>query len=150
VTARFASNLLVLILGAALAPARFIFGPGSVHWITFGAGAAVTMVVAAAFLVRGRGPVQRGLDVVMALIGAWSAVSGLVFGAAVVGWLALGEGGALALLAIVGLVAHEVLMERPLRVVERQAAPDGHVASDGLAFTPAQRRAQVPVAPWPS
>jgi hypothetical protein len=61
-----------------------------------------------------------------------------------VGWLALGEGGALAILAIIGLVAHEAVMERPFRVVEHQVAPDG------LAFTPAQRRARVPVAPWPS
>jgi hypothetical protein len=41
-----------------------------------------------------------------------------------------GQGGALAILAVIGLVAHEVLMERPFRVVERHAAPDG------LAFTP--------------
>ena len=139
-TARFTSNLLVLVIAAVLAPARFIFDPRAVRWITFGAGAAVTVIIAAAFLVRGRGPAQRTLDVVMALIGSWTAVSALVFGAATVGWLALGEGGALAVLAVIGLVAHEVLMERPFRVVEPQVAPDG------LAFTPAQRRTQVPVA----
>jgi hypothetical protein len=144
VTARFASNLLVLVLGAVLAPARFIFGPETVRWITFGVGAAVIVVIAAAFLVRGRGPVQRALDVVMVLTAAWTAASALVLSPHTVGWLALGEGGALAVLALIGLVAHEVLMERPFRVVERQVAPDG------LAFTPAQRRAQVPIAPWPS
>jgi hypothetical protein len=144
VAARFTSNLLVLVLGAILAPSRFIFGAHTVRWITFGVGAAVTIAIAAGFLVRGRGPVQRGLDVLMALTGSWTAVSALVFPASVVGWLALGEGGALAVLAVIGLVAHELLMERPFRVAERHAAPDG------LAFTPAQRRAQVPIAPWPS
>lgn len=143
-TARFVSNLLVLVIGAVLAPARFMFDPHAVRWITFGAGAAVTVIIAAAFLVRGRGPMQRTLDVAVALIGIWTAVSALVLGPATVGWLALGEGGALAVLAVIGLVAHEVLMERPFRVVERQ------VATDGLAFTPAQRRAQIPVAPSPN
>lgn len=142
--ARFTSNLVVLVLGAFLAPARFIFGADTMRWIALGVGAAATIVIAAAFLVRGRGPVQRGLDVLMALTGNWTAVSALVFPASLVGWLALGEGGALAVLAVIGLVAHEVLMERPFRVVERHAAPDG------LAFTPAQRRSQVPIAPWPS
>lgn len=149
-TARFASNLLVLILGAVLAPAHFIFSAEAVRWITFGTGAAATIVVAAAFLVRGRGPAQRALDVLMALTGAWTAASALVFGASTIGWLALGEGGALAMLGVFGLVVHEVVMERPLRVVDRQVAPEAQVAPDGLAFTPPQRPAQVPVAPWPS
>jgi hypothetical protein len=140
VTARFASNLLVLVIGAFLAPARFIFEAGTVRWIAFGAGAAVTVVIAAAFLVRGRGPVQRALDVVLALVAIWTAVSALTLSPTVVGWLALGEGGALPVLALAGLVAHEVLMERPFRVAER------HVAQDGVAFTPTPRRAQVPVA----
>lgn len=79
-TARFASNLSVLIIGA--------------------------------FLAYGRGPAQRLVDVAMALMAGWTAVSALTFSAPVVGWLSVGEGGALASLALIGLVAHEVVMER--------------------------------------
>jgi hypothetical protein len=144
VTARFASNLAVLVLGVVLAPARFAFAAGTVGWLTFGVGAAMSAVVAAAFLVRGRGPVQRALDLLIAVTGSWTAVSALVFPAPVVGWLALAEGGALGMLAVIGLVAHEVAMERPFRLAQHQAA------ADGLRFSRAQRRPPVPVAPWPS
>lgn len=113
-TARFASNLLILVVGAFLAAVRFVFDAAAVRWIAFGAGAGALIIVAAAFLAYGRGPLQRSVDVVMALIGAWAAVSALTFAAPVIGWLSVGEGGALASLAAVGLIAHEAVMERAL------------------------------------
>jgi hypothetical protein len=112
VTARFTSNLAILIIGASLASARFAFDADTVRWIAFGSGAGALIIVAAAFLTYGRGPVQRALDAVAALIAGWTTVSALTFATPVVGWLAVGEGGALAWLAAVGLIAHETLMER--------------------------------------
>jgi hypothetical protein len=113
-TARFTSNLTILIIGASLAAARFSFDADAVRWVAFGAGASTVVIVAAAFLAYGRGPMQRALDVGMALTAGWAVVSALTFAPAVIGWLAVGEGGALASLAVVGLIAHEALMERAL------------------------------------
>jgi hypothetical protein len=114
VTARFTSNLTILIIGAFLAAARSAFGAGTVRWIAFGAGAGVVVIVAAAFLAYGRGPVQRVIDVITALTAGWAVVSALTFAPSVIGWLSVGEGGALASLAAVGLIAHEIVMQHAL------------------------------------
>lgn len=113
-TARFASNLAILIIGAFLAAARFAFDSETARWIAFGAGAGVVVIVAAAFLTYGRGPLQRAIDVVTALVAGWTVVSALTFPAPVIGWMAVGEGGALAALAAAGLIAHEAVMQRAL------------------------------------
>jgi hypothetical protein len=112
VTARFTSNLTILLVGAFLAAAHFVFDPGAVRWIAFGAGAGTVVIVATAFLAYGRGPTQRTIDVAMALTAGWAAVSALTFAPEVIGWLAVGEGGALVALAAIGLIAHETVMER--------------------------------------
>jgi hypothetical protein len=114
VTARFASNLATLVIGAFLAAARFAFAAQTVRWISLGAGAGVVVIVAAAFLAYGRGPMQRTIDVITAVIAGWTVVSALTFAVPVVVWLSLGEGGAMAALAAVGLVAHETVMQRAL------------------------------------
>lgn len=113
-TARFASNLAILLVGAFLAAARFAFAANTVRWIAFGAGAGAVVIVAAAFLAYGRGPVQRTIDVLSALTAGWMVVSALTFAAPVVGWLAVGVGGALAAMAAVGLIAHQAVMQRAL------------------------------------
>lgn len=141
------SNLAVLIVGAFLAPARFMFGLGTVRWLAFGAGGSVIVMVAGAFLARGRGGAQRLLDLGVALTGAWTVVSALTFSAGTVGWLALGEGGAAAVLAAVGLIAHQAIMERA--VVSRRSATIS-VDDDGDGATAPPRSAPVAVGPWPS
>lgn len=68
-------------------------------------------------------------------------VSRVTYGLPTVGWLGLGGGAALAVIALVGLIAHEVAMERPLRHprslrdIERE-----------LAVRQARQRPEVPVA----
>lgn len=104
----------MLILGGLLAAIRFVFEPTTVRWISFGAGAGAVIIVAAAFLSYGRGPVQRAVDVATVLTGGWVIVSALTLRPAEIGWLSVGEGGTLVALAVIGLVAHEVLMQRAL------------------------------------
>jgi hypothetical protein len=113
---RFVSNLLVLIIGAFLAAAHFAFGAQTGRWLTLGAGCAVAVIVAAAFLVRGRGPAQRSLDAVTAVIAGWAIVSSLCFTGSVGGWLTLGEAGAFSTLSVFGLILHEALMEAGIPV----------------------------------
>jgi hypothetical protein len=148
VASRFASNLTILTVGAFLAAVGFIFTEHTARWLAFSVGAAATVIVAAAFLVRGRGPVQRALDLLTWLTGVWTVVSALTFNAPTVRWLSLGEGGALALGAAIGLIAHEVAMERPFRAIPARSAawPEGE---NGLTVTHDGRRAQAPVAPRP-
>jgi hypothetical protein len=114
VTARFASNLSVLIIGAFLAAARFVFAPETVRWLAFSCGAGVVVIVGAAFLAYGRGPAQRAIDVVTAVTAGWTVVSALTLTLSAVGWLAVAEGGAMASLAVTGLIAHEAIMQRAL------------------------------------
>jgi hypothetical protein len=111
VTSRFVSNLFVLVAASFLLAARFAFGAPALRWLAFGAGGLVVLVVAGAFLARGRGPAQRGLDVVLALIGGWTVVSSLSFSGSVLLWLALLEAAAMAGLALIGLILHEAVME---------------------------------------
>jgi hypothetical protein len=113
-TARFTSNLTILVVGAFLAAARFAFDADTVRWIALGAGASAVIIVAATFLAYGRGPVQRVIDVVTALTAGWAVVSAVTFAPSVIGWLSVGEGGVLASLAVVGLIAHEAVMEHAL------------------------------------
>lgn len=144
VSSRFVSNLTVLILGAVLAMARFPFGDEAARWLAFSAGASVSVVIAAAFLVRGRGPAQRVLDVIGWLLGSWCAVSALTFRAPTVGWLALGDGIGLAVLGTIGLIAHEVVMERACR----PAVALGE-EQDGRPEAIASARSHIAAAPWP-
>lgn len=108
------SNMIMLLVGGFLAAARFAFDPETARWIAFGAGAGAVIIVAGAFLSYGRGPTQRAVDIATALTAGWAAVSALTFTPPVVGWLSVGEGGAVAALAAVGLAAHEALMQRAL------------------------------------
>lgn len=110
-TSRFASNLVVLVSAAFLLVARFAFGAPALRWLATGIAGLVVLVVAAAFLVRGRGPAQRGLDVALVLIGGWTVVSSLTFSGSTQLWLILLESAALAGLALIGLIVHEAVME---------------------------------------
>lgn len=153
---RFASNLFVLLAGAFLAPVRFAFEAPAVKWLVFGLGAACLIVVALAFLVRGRGSAQRLLDLLIVATGAWTVVSSLTYAPATVGWLALGEGGTLAILAAIGLCLHEARMERA--VGQLAVVPDGDRGSSNgkvdsvpsAAVSEPSEPAPAGLAPWPS
>jgi hypothetical protein len=127
--ARFASNLLSLAAGACLACFALATRPPVAGWIGFAVGVLVLAVTLGAFATRGRGLVQRGLDVVVALLAAWTIVASRVFAAGTeLKWLMFSSGAALVVLAIEGLIAHEVVLEMTLR---RAAALD--VRLDGAS-----------------
>lgn len=150
---RFASNLLVLLVGAFLAPTRFVFGAGGERWLAFAAGGAVVAVTVVGFAARGRGPLQRGIDVTLVIVGAWAVVSALSESAGTVGWLALAEGGAAVILAGAGLVGHEVVMERAVRArpaAERVVAAGGRGHGGGEPTEALQQRRPVPVSSRPA
>jgi hypothetical protein len=122
---RFASNVLVLISGAALVALTLGLGDGAARWIALGVGCFATVVTLAAFAVRGRGPLQRTIDAFVVLTAGWTIVAACAFGGTTMEWLAVGGGAALAGLGLSGLVGHEVLMERGVRRAEHPI--DGYV-----------------------
>jgi hypothetical protein len=139
VAARFASNLIVLIAGCFLAAATFALDAETVGWLGLGCGVLIAVTVLAAFATRGRGVVQRSLDCALALLAAWTIVASRCFSGATLAWLMFASGAGAALLAVEGLIAHEVVMEVSLR---RAAAgePGASSTDDGLARQPAAMR----------
>jgi hypothetical protein len=135
-TSRFLSNLVLLVLSAVLAASRFALPVGADRWLTLGAGCAAVIVVAAGFLARGRGTLQRWLDLPMAVLGAWTIVSAAVFLGSTGLWLMLGEAAGMAALALAGLIAHEARMEA---AVQRGRVPGyyAHAGDGGVAATAA-------------
>jgi multisubunit Na+/H+ antiporter MnhB subunit len=144
VTSRFASNLIALLVGAFVMSVRFVFGPASIPWLGFAGGCAIFASTLLLFLARGRGPLQRGLDLAIAAAAGWLIIAALVYPVSTAGWMALAAGGACALLGLAGLIAHEAVTERAVARAADRPAPsaDREPASGGP--TPLARRA------WPS
>ena len=123
-TSRFASNVAVLLAGAALVALDFALPLESAGWVGLGIGCFAAMVTLAAFPVRGRGGAQRGIDACVVLLAAWTIVAARVFGGSALEWIVFGSGCGFAALAFGGLVAHEVRMERYVRqALEAEADP---------------------------
>jgi hypothetical protein len=122
VSSRFTSNLTIAVLGAVLATTSLVFGAGTVGWLAFGVGCAATLVALIGFAWSGRGSLQRCFDVIVALLGAWMIVSSRALPVGTLRWLSFSEAAALFALAVAGLVAHEVVVQRELRVARESAA----------------------------
>jgi hypothetical protein len=113
-TARFASNLLVLLGGAFLACASFAFGANVVGWLALALGALLALTVLGAFATRERGAAQRSLDVCVLVVAVWTIVSSRTFSGSTESWLSFASGATMVLFAFAGLVVHEVLLELAL------------------------------------
>lgn len=114
--ARFTSNLVSLVAGACLACFALATRPYVAGWIGLAVGIVALAVTLGAFATRGRGLVQRGLDLVVALLAGWTIVASRVFAPGTdLKWLMFSSGAALVVLAIEGLIAHEVVLEMSLR-----------------------------------
>ena len=124
-TARFSSNLLTLLAGVFLLAASLGFRPAVIGWLALAVGCLVVIAVLCAFATRGRGRAQRVLDVATLLVGGWSIVAGRAFPPATVKWLTFADGVLLITISLIGLVAHEILVE--IAVGDREAAANGHV-----------------------
>jgi hypothetical protein len=117
---RYLSNLALAVVAAFEVVAFHAFSPAVYAWLAFGGGIAiVTIALAAAAVDRGR--VQRALNALAAVAGAWMIVSSLVFASSTVVWLGFGAAAAVALVAVVGLTLHELHDERALHAVDLRA-----------------------------
>ncbi|HEX3616504.1 MAG TPA: hypothetical protein VHU61_08200 [Solirubrobacteraceae bacterium] len=136
-SARFTSTLLTAIVGAVLGVGAFSLSAPTERWLAFGGGCAVLVVVALAFLMPRRGALQRALDLPSVLIGVWLIVASRAVESGGAGsspdavkWLTLASGAALCGAGLVGLLLHEMGLERDL----------GRVADDSWTITAIRAR----------
>jgi len=133
--ARFAWALGTLTAGAVLTVGAFTFASPTLRWLGFGIGCAVLLALAAAFAVAGRGTIQRILDLPLALVCGWAIVCSRVVehdgaGASptAVKWFSFAAGAAICTLGAIGLLLHELGVERDLRWAERYVSADARTA----------------------
>jgi hypothetical protein len=124
--ARFASLLSLALLAAFLVVATQAFALAAVAWITFGLSVAtlvLALAIAGAFRRHLPSLIVGGLA---AAVSGWTIVASLVFGTATAMWLGLAAALAIGLLAVAGLISHELSTERvvhSLAVSERRSEP---------------------------
>jgi hypothetical protein len=115
---RFISNIALGLAGAFVVVASQAFSSGVTGWIALGVGVGALVVVGAAQFVGSRGLTQRALDGVTALLAVWTVVASVIFTGTTLTWLSLGEGLGFVVLALAGLVAHELSTERIVHTFE--------------------------------
>ena len=128
---RFTTNLLLAVLGGTLLTAALTFGAANAGWIALGAGAGAFTLAAVGFAHLERGAAQRWLDVLVAVVGVVTVVESRVFDDGVLRWTSFGLGGALAALAALGLVLHELDRERRVAALTAAAERDRAASRNG-------------------
>ena len=118
---RYLTNALLAIVGGFTVVASQVWVPATFEWLMFSAGA-LAIVFSSAVALKGRGLVQRGLDGVAAILGAWTVVASLVFTGSVVTWLGFGSSAAFVALGFIGLTLHELYTERVVHSIEVRGA----------------------------
>jgi hypothetical protein len=115
---RFASFLTLALLAGFLVVATQAFTLPVVQWLTFGVAAGsllITLVIAA----DARRHISSGIiGGIGAVVSAWTIVASLVFGLTSVMWLGFAGATALLVLAVAGLIVHEVGTERVVHSIE--------------------------------
>ena len=112
VSPRFVSWLAIVIAAAFLVVATTAFSQSAIMWLAFAISIGTLVGSAGLSLAYHRSIPTLVTGLVTALVSAWTIVASLVFSEATVQNLALAGALAIAGLAIVGLTAHEVSVER--------------------------------------
>lgn len=120
--ARFTAALAVTTGGIGVGVGALTFQGQTERWLGFAVGAVLVVVLMAAFAVRGRGTVQRLLDLPTVLTCVWLMMStravessGAGSSPHAVKWLNLSAGAMLCGAGLLGLLLHEWRVERDLR-----------------------------------
>lgn len=130
---RYVATLAMALVAGFLVLETFAFGGGTRDAIAFAIGAAVTAagLAGVAVSIGRQGPKQHVtiagrfglpmwglLSAIATVIGAWQVVQTLVFAGGTTRWLSFADGCALELLALAGLVLHELSTERVVHALE--------------------------------
>jgi hypothetical protein len=122
-TARFATNFAVLLLGAAVLVLLFAFGRPLTGWVALGAGAAAIVMALYSFAMPAQGVYQRVADPVIVAVGTWAIVAARVMNDRSI-WLVFSAGAGLLALGALGLVVREIDLTQRLGVSESSIGPD--------------------------
>ncbi|MHB1570481.1 MAG: hypothetical protein ACYCXW_18790 [Solirubrobacteraceae bacterium] len=114
---RYLTNIALTMIGAFVVVVSLAWTPSTFMWIMLGSGIAAMVLAGGAALPR-RGVVQRALDGLIAVLGAWTIVASLVFSGSTVTWLGFASGIAFVALALIGLTLHELSTERVVHSFE--------------------------------
>jgi hypothetical protein len=106
----FISRLALLLIAGFLVVVSQVWTGGTLQWL-FVAGGIAMILVAAADSVRDHAG-QRALDGLIALLGVWTIVEAFLFEGTNLKWWSFASAVALAILSVVGLIAHESNTER--------------------------------------
>ena len=122
-SARFVSNFVILLLGAALLVFLYAIGRPLADWIAVGAGATAVVMALYSFASVEQGVYQRIADVVICGLGAWSIVAARVMNYSG-DWLLFGAGAGLFAMGAIGLVVRELDLAGGLQVGESRIGHD--------------------------
>jgi hypothetical protein len=122
-SARFAANFVVLLIGAGLVVTTFAFSATTVDWVAVGVGAAAIVLALYSFAQRHQGVYQRIADVVICAVGAWAIVAARVMSGHG-RWAEFAAGAGLAALGALGLVVREARLARGLQVGQSRIGAD--------------------------
>jgi hypothetical protein len=106
----FFSRLALLLMAGFLVVASQVWADDTLQWL-FAAGGVLMIAGAAIDGIRAAGP-QRALAGVIGLLGAWTVAEAFLFENTNLEWWSFGSAVALAALATIGLVLHEMSTER--------------------------------------
>jgi hypothetical protein len=118
---RYLTNIGLAVAGGFLVVASQAFVVSVFEWLMLGVGV-IAVLAAGAAVLRGRGRIQRGLDGIIGVLGAWTIVASLIFAGSTVTWLGFASGAALVALALAGLTLHELSTERVVHSFEVRTA----------------------------
>ena len=106
----FLSRLALLVAAAFLVVVTQAWSGGTLEWL-FVVGGIVMLALAAVDFTAARAA-QRRLDAALAVIGIWSIIQALLFSGSAREWISFATAVAAGLVAIGGLVLHELSSER--------------------------------------
>jgi len=122
-SARFAVNFVVLLLGACLLVVAFAFSTTTLDWVGLGTGVVAIVAGMANFAARDQGAYQRIADAVICMIGAWAILAARVMSERG-RWLEFAAAMALVALGAIGLVVREARLSRGLQVGQARIGTD--------------------------
>ena len=138
-SARFATNFVVLLLGAAVLILLFAFGRPVTDWVALGAGSSAIVMALYSFAMPDQGVYQRIADVVIAAVGVWAIVAARVMDDRSI-WLVFSAGAGLLSLGAVGLVVREIDLASRLQAGDGRIGPDEFVRLSRMQRSAEARR----------
>ena len=111
------TNLAYLLAAAFLVVVSQAFIPSVAGWIAFGVSTGIAVVALASVILNSNKVPQLGHAAIV-VFGLWSVIASLVFSGSTLGWWVLGDGLAVAGVALVNLVIHEFSTEREVHELQ--------------------------------